>query len=69
MSGSPIKIGIIGLSRPDGWAAIAHLPYLKATSKYEIVAVANSSVVSAKKAIESFGLPNNTKAYGNTEGT
>ena len=68
MATQPIKVGIIGLSHPIGFGAVAHLPYLKQSSKYKIVAVANSSVESAQKAIENYGLPKDTKSYGNTIG-
>ncbi|KAL1595070.1 hypothetical protein SLS60_009757 [Paraconiothyrium brasiliense] len=61
---APVKIGFIGLSSTQSWAVWAHLPYLKASSKYQIVALCNSSVDSAKKAIETHGLPSSTKAYG-----
>ena len=51
---SPIRVGLIGLSASTefNWAAEAHLPYLKSTPYYAIVALANSSVQSAKAAIE-----------------
>jgi predicted dehydrogenase len=50
----PIKVGLIGLSAGTAfnWAAKAHLPYLRSTAHYIIVALANSSVKSAKAAIE-----------------
>ncbi|KAK7998412.1 hypothetical protein PG989_006452 [Apiospora arundinis] len=63
---APIRVGLIGLSK-TGWAPIAHLPYLKATDKFEIVAIQNSSVESAKDAIKLHGLPESTKAYGSPE--
>jgi predicted dehydrogenase len=59
---APIRVGIIGLRpRPEGvdnmsgqpgyWAALAHLPALRAMPEaYEIVAVCNSSVESASRA-------------------
>lgn len=65
---APIRIGILGLSTsPGGWASTAHLPYPRETSKYKIVAIANSSVASAKIAIEAFALDPVTKAYGSPE--
>lgn len=64
---SPIKIGFIGLSSTQSWAVWAHLPYLKSTSKYEIVALCNSSLASAKAAIETHGLRPTTKAYATAE--
>lgn len=45
----------------------AHLPYLKDTSKYRIVALLNSSEDAAKAAISSHGLSPETKAYGSPE--
>jgi predicted dehydrogenase len=64
---APIKIGFIGLSSSQSWAVWAHLPYLKNNSKYELVALCNSSVDSAKAAITNHGLPPTTKAYGSPE--
>ena len=64
---APIRIGFIGLSK-SGWATRAHHPYLKNTDKYQIVAIQNSSVESAKESIKFHGLPETTKAYGNPEG-
>lgn len=72
---APIRIGLIGLSGAPadkyegaGWAARAHLPYLTASPHYEIVALLNTSVDSAKAAIAKYELPNETKAYGDPEG-
>lgn len=67
---APIRVGIIGLSKAakTSWAAAAHFPYLKnCNGKYEITALCNTSVTSAQSAIEAFGLPSITKAYGNPE--
>jgi predicted dehydrogenase len=64
---APIRVGFIGLSS-SGWAKGAHFPFLKESDKYEIVAICNSSVESAKEAIKSYELPSTTKAYGNPEG-
>ncbi|KAF7319873.1 GFO-IDH-MocA domain-containing protein [Mycena kentingensis (nom. inval.)] len=66
---SPIRVAIIGLSTSAGthWAAVAHLPYLlspRGRSKYEIVALCNSSIDTARKAIAHFKLPDSVKAYG-----
>jgi predicted dehydrogenase len=62
-----IRVGFIGLSK-SGWAASAHLPYLKNSEKYQIVAICNSSVESARDAIKLYGLPAETKAYADPEG-
>lgn len=70
---SPIRIGILGLSKGTGalvpgvWAARAHLPYLLASPKYQIVAVSNSSVQSAQAAIDHHKLGPDVKAYGSPD--
>jgi predicted dehydrogenase len=62
---APIRIGLIGLTAtPGAWANSAHLPYLSQSSKYKIVALANSSVASAEAAMKEHKLPSNVKAYG-----
>lgn len=64
---APIKVGFIGLGA-TGWARGAHLPYLRDSGKYVIVALCNTSVASAEDSIRLYGLPTATKAYGNPEG-
>lgn len=69
---APIRTALIGLSgnAKTSWAANAHLPYLlseRGRAKYQIVALLNSSVESAKNAINLFSLDPGTKAYGNPE--
>ncbi|KAI4195357.1 MAG: hypothetical protein LQ350_007254 [Teloschistes chrysophthalmus] len=72
---SKIRVGFIGLNAPytgaptgTSWAAQAHLPYLRTSSKYEIVALQNSSAERAAKAIEAYGFdPEKVKAYGTPE--
>jgi predicted dehydrogenase len=65
---APIRIGFIGLSAsPGAWANIAHLPYLSQSSKYKIVALANSSIEAAEAAIKAHSLPSDVKAYGSPE--
>ena len=67
---APIRIGIIGLSgdAKTAWASTAHLPYLRASSEaFAITALCNTSISSAKKAIELYGLPPSTKAYGSPD--
>ncbi|KAH8820301.1 NAD-binding Rossmann fold oxidoreductase family protein [Xylogone sp. PMI_703] len=61
-----IGVGFIGLSQ-KGWGVFSHLPYLKGSDKYEIVAICNSSAESARAAIKTHGLPDTTKAYGNPD--
>ncbi|KAI0011990.1 hypothetical protein F4779DRAFT_569918 [Xylariaceae sp. FL0662B] len=66
---APIRTAIIGLSASSvsSWASSAHLPYLlspEGKAKYEIIALCNSSVEAAKRAIEAYKLPPGTRAYG-----
>ena len=68
-----IRVGLIGLGQGNGdlvpglWGAKAHLPYLLASPKYEVIAVANSSVKSAQGAIDYHKLGPKVKAYGSSE--
>lgn len=70
---APIRIGLVGLStssKATNWAVIAHLPYLQSSQgklHYEIVALCNSSVESARRSIAHFNLSPTTKAYGTAE--
>ena len=72
---APTRVGLVGLSGqpPDkyegtSWTANAHLPFLKASPHFEIVALLNTSVESAKAAIARYELPAETKAYGDPQG-
>lgn len=70
---SPIRVGLIGLSsEPAGlgqgkWGVSAHLASLRPSPHYEIVAVCNSSIESARRSIEYHKLPSSVKAYGSPE--
>ena len=69
---SPIRVAIIGLSASakTSWASEGHLPYLLSPtgrSKYQIVALLNSSKDAAKQAIATYGLAQSTKAYGDPQ--
>ncbi|KAM0344149.1 hypothetical protein ACHAPU_007871 [Fusarium lateritium] len=69
---APIRTAIVGLSSSakTSWASNAHLPYLlspRGRSKYQIVALQNSSVEAAQKAIAHYDLPAETKAYGSPD--
>src|SRR5690606_7327919 len=58
MTDKPIRVGFIGLNPGIHWAATAHIPALKALGDdYEVVGVANTSLASAQRAAEAFGLP------------
>ena len=60
----PIRIGFIGLSsKADSWATLAHLPYLRRSPNYEIVALCNSTPEKAIESINAHNLPPATKAY------
>lgn len=67
---APIRLAIIGLSSSavTSWASSAHIPYLlsaRGRTKYNIVALCNSSVESAKTAIRAYNLDvDKTRAYG-----
>lgn len=71
---SPIRVGLIGLASkvsegytPGEWG-VNHLKALGASPYYQLVAVCNSSVESAAKAIEFHGLEKSTvKAYGSPQ--
>lgn len=69
-----IRVGLVGLTsiKPDGlgphaWAVFALLPVFLHSPDYELVALCNSSLESARRAIEAHGLPSSVKAYGNPE--
>jgi predicted dehydrogenase len=73
---APIRVAIIGLtsatgeisaSPGDGWAATAHLPNLLLSPHYQVVALCNTSVQSAKTAVQRHKLPASTKTYGSPE--
>jgi predicted dehydrogenase len=69
---APIRTAIIGLSQSStsSWASVAHLPYLlsaRGREKYQIVALCNSSVEAAKRAIKEYKLSPETKAYGDPQ--
>ncbi|RKG98312.1 Gfo/Idh/MocA family protein [Corallococcus carmarthensis] len=58
MSAHRVRVGIVGLQPGRNWAAVAHLPALRALSdEFEIVGVANSSRASAEAAASSCGIP------------
>jgi predicted dehydrogenase len=58
MSAQRFRVGIVGLQPGRSWAAVAHIPALRALSDtYEIVGVANTSQASAQAAASATGLP------------
>ncbi|KAA8568281.1 hypothetical protein EYC84_007317 [Monilinia fructicola] len=71
----PIRVGIVGVgtpspSEPAGsgtWGALTHLPALRASPRYKIVAITNSTVESAKTSIAFHKLDAEVKAYGSAE--
>jgi predicted dehydrogenase len=56
MSQTTLGVGIIGVSPARGWAAIAHIPALRALPNYEIRALSAHSAESARAAGEAFGV-------------
>ena len=57
MTDKRIRVGFIGLNPGIHWAATAHIPALKALpDDFEVVGVANTSLASAQRAAEAFGL-------------
>src|SRR5712691_5433008 len=56
MPESKLGVGILGVSPTRGWAAIAHIPALRALPNYEIRALSAHSVESARAAGEAFGV-------------
>ncbi|MGI3902232.1 MAG: Gfo/Idh/MocA family oxidoreductase [Janthinobacterium lividum] len=52
-----IGVGLVGPSPGEDWAARAHVPALRALPAYELVAVANSSLDSARAAAVAFDIP------------
>jgi predicted dehydrogenase len=55
-SKSTLGVGIIGVSPVRGWAAIAHIPALRALPNYEIRALSAHSAESARAVGEAFGV-------------
>src|SRR5437899_3771458 len=53
---STLGVGIVGVSPVRGWAAIAHIPALRALPNYEIRALSAHSAESARAAGEAFGV-------------
>ena len=71
---SPTRVALLGLSPNDAettqlsnWGVLAHLKPILNSPNYELVAVCNSSVESARKSIAFHKLPDTIKAYGNPE--
>lgn len=59
MSEKPFGVGIIGLQPGRSWAAVAHVPALRALADdFEIIGVANSNKASAEAAAAVCDLPN-----------
>lgn len=57
MAKKRLGVGIVGLQPGRSWAAVAHLPALRALAEdYEIIGVANSSRESAEKAAATMGI-------------
>jgi predicted dehydrogenase len=57
MKTGTIKLGIVGLSSADSWAARAHIPALRAIDGYKITTLSTSHIETAEKAARHFGVP------------
>jgi len=62
MTNSKIGVGIIGVQPGRSWAAVAHIPALKALPEYEITAISTTRRESAQAAAKEYGIP---RAYDN----
>jgi predicted dehydrogenase len=62
MRNSKIGVGIIGVQPGRSFAAIAHVPALKALPQFEIAALSTTKRASAEAAAKEFGVP---RAYDN----
>src|SRR5256885_5507209 len=56
MSDSTLGVGIIGVSPVRGWAAVAHIPALRALPNYEIRALSAHNAEAARAAGKAFGV-------------
>ncbi len=52
-----LGVGVVGLSAGRGWAALAHVPALRAVPGLELRAVAASSAENARRAAAAFDIP------------
>ena len=52
-----IGVGIIGVQAGRSFAAIAHIPALKALPQYEIAAISTTRIESAEAAAQEYGIP------------
>jgi predicted dehydrogenase len=57
MTDGKIGVGIIGVAPGRSWAAIAHIPALRALPEYEIVALSTTKADSAAAAASAFDIP------------
>jgi len=69
----PIRVGLIGLNsvntggiRAGEWG-IQHLNSIQSSPHFELIAVCNSTIESAQRAIEFHNLPSSVKPYGSAE--
>lgn len=67
MASKPTNLGLVGLSAGGSWLSRAHLPFLKNTPDYKIVALQNSSKASAEKSRNTYDLSQNISCYGDIQ--
>ena len=64
MTSKPTNLGLVGLSAGGSWLSRSHLPFLKNSPDYKIVALQNSSKASAEKSRDAYDLSKDTSCYG-----
>ena len=65
MTRSKLGVGIVGLEPKRSWAAMAHVPALRAMPDvFEIVGVANTRLESAQAAAAAYDIP---RAFANAD--
>lgn len=57
MTGSPIRVGIIGVHPDKGWASIAHVPALKQLTDYQLTTISHHQIEVAQAAAAKFQIP------------
>lgn len=57
MNKCKISVGMVGVTPGEGWASQTHIPALKSLQGFELMGVANSSLISSQKAAAAFNIP------------
>ncbi|KAJ4186554.1 transcription regulator gal80 [Fusarium falciforme] len=67
MAKTPIPVGFTNKPSEWSWAVAAHLPYFAKSTNYKIAALQNSSVKTAKKAVDVHKLGDDVYAHDNVQ--